>query len=119
MARAFKPSTPYTTAFKLLTPTWSRTKGVRQKTFPLPSAVERIDFCSFKTYGGTEITNNDTYVIEDTAWIETWYNPAITSDCQIYICETDEIWEIISKPENIDMRNQFMKFKAKIVGGKV
>lgn len=119
MARAYKPSTPYTVAFKVLVPTWSKTKGVPQKTYPSPSDVERIDYCSFKTYGGTEITSNDLYVIEDTAWVETWYTPLITSDCRIYICDTGEIWDVISRPENIEMRNQYLKFKAKLVGGKV
>lgn len=74
-------------------------------------------FGSFKTYGGTENMSNDMYTVFDTAVIDTWWNPEIKSDCQIYICETEEVWDVISNPENIDMRHQFMQFKVQKIGG--
>jgi hypothetical protein len=54
----------------------------------------------------------------DTATVDTWYNPEITSDCRVYICETGEIYDVISRPENIGMRHQYMQFKLQKVGGK-
>lgn len=117
-ARKFKPSSPYATAFKVLIPTETKEKGVVKKTFPEPSSVEKISFCSFKTYGGTDGWNNDVYTVIATAKIETWFDPNITSDVRIYICETGEYWDIISRPEDIDMRHQFMQFKVQRTGGK-
>jgi head-tail adaptor len=118
MARAFKPSTPYTVAMKLLIPTETKVKGTTKKTFPDPETINKIFFGSVKTYGGTENMNNNVYTVYDTATVETWYRPDITSDCRIYICGTGETWDVISRPEDIDMRHQFMQFKAQKVGGK-
>lgn len=117
MARSFNPG-PFTVAMKLLTPTETKVKGVTKKTFPDPASVETVFFGSLKTYGGTENFSNDVFTIYDTATIDTWYDPSITSDCRIYLCETGEIWDVISRPENIDMRHQFMQLKVQKVGGK-
>ena len=118
MARSFHPSTPYTVPIKILKPTGTMVKGTLKKVYPDPKDVEGVVFCSFKTYGGTENFSNDIYTVYDTARIETWYRPDITSDCQIYLCNTGERWEIISRPENVEMRGQFMQFKVQLIGGK-
>lgn len=118
MARRFRPNSPFDVAMKLLIPTSVVTKGVTQKTFPNPKDVETVFFGSFKTYGGTENFSNEVYTIYNTATIETWFNPNIKADCEIYICETGETYQIISEPENIDMRHQFLQFKVEKIGGK-
>lgn len=110
----FKPSFPYSTPIELLIPIYTRKKGVPIKSFPTEGI--RLN-CSFKTYGGTETTNNDLYSIIDTANIETWYRPDITSECRIKVVQTGVIYEIINVPENINMRNQFVKFKVQAVRG--
>ncbi len=117
MAKNFKPSFPFDTAMKLLKPTTTMVKGVAKKVYSDPAKVEAFNG-SFRTYGGTENFSNDIYTIFDTATIETWYNPEIKADCQIYICETGQTYNIISPPENIGMRHQFMQFKVERVGGK-
>lgn len=110
----FKPSFPYSTPIELLIPIYTKKKGVPIKSFP----AEGIKLnCSFKTYGGTETTNNDLYSIIDTANIETWYRPDITSECRIKVVQTGVVYEIINVPENINMRNQFIKFKVQAVRG--
>lgn len=88
-------------------------KGSTKKVYP--DAGELI-YCSFRTFGGTERTDNDVLVIEDTAVIETWFRPDIKADC---ILETaDGIrYEILGTPENINMRNQILKFKIRAVRG--
>lgn len=111
---AFKPAFPYSTAIELLIPTYTNKKGVQTKSFP--SEGIRLN-CSLKTYGGTETINNDLYTVLDTANIETWYRPDIKSDCRIKVLATGNIYEIIGKPENINMRNQFIKFKVRAVEG--
>jgi len=110
----FKPSFPFSTPIELLIPTYTKKKGVKVKEFPQTGI--RLN-CSFKTYGGTETTTNDLYTVIDTAIIETWYRPDIKADCRIKLWATGQVYEIIGKPENIDMRNQFVKFKVRAVEG--
>jgi hypothetical protein len=110
----YKPSFPFNAAIELLTPTYSSVKGVQVKTFP-DSGI-RLN-CSFKTYGGTEITTNGTFTVIDTAIVETWYRPDIKSDCRIKLLLTGQVYEIIGKLENVNQRNQFLKFKVSAVEG--
>ena len=110
----FKPQLPYTTPIELLIPTYVTKKGVTTKTFPTEG--KRLN-CSFKTYGGTEITNNGVYTIEDTANVEMWYTPDLTSECRIKVLSTGITYEVIGAVENVEMRNQFAKFKVKSVRG--
>ena len=117
MARHFKPTQPFNVAMKILTPTSDVVKGVTKKTYSDPDESE-LFFGSFKTFGGTENFSNEIYTIFNTATINTWYNPHITTDCIIYICETGEEYDVISEPENINMRHQYMQFKVQKVGGK-
>ena len=118
MARRYNPMTPFDVAMKLLVPTSTVVKGVTKKVYPDPDDVTEVFFGSLRTYGGTENMSNDIFTVYDTAVIDTWYNPAITSDSQVYICETGEIFDVISRPENIDMRHQYLQFKLQKIGGK-
>lgn len=119
--RDYRPSLPFTTPMILLTPTDVKVSGVKKKTFPsLESALLNDSnkiYCSFKTYGGTERDVNGVYSIEDTAIIETWYRPDIKSNCRVARLSDEAIFEIINEPENINMRNQFLKFKIRRVKG--
>lgn len=117
MARQFKPQMPFDVAMKLLIPTETKVKGTTKKEFPSPDNAPLING-SFRTFGGTENFSNDVYMVFNTAWIDTWYRPDITSDCRIYICGTGETFEIITSPEDIGMRHQYMQFKVQKVGGK-
>lgn len=113
----FKPSAPFNVAMKLLVPTWNKVQGVAKKSYPAPDEVTEVFFGSFRTFGGTERIVNDLFTIEDTATIDTWYDPAFTADCLIYICETGQSYEILGTPEDIDMRHQYLSFKVKRKGG--
>lgn len=111
----FKPST-FTSTLVLLVPTYSASMGVPTKAFPSPENGFKF-YGSFKTYGGTERDINGLYTIEDTAQVECWYNPQITSECRVYLPETQATYEIINEPEDIDLRHQFMKFKVRRLKG--
>lgn len=113
MAR-FKPAFPYSTPVYLFTPTYTTTKGTTYKTYV---STGELIYCSWKTYGGTETTVNDVFSVVDTANVETWYRPDIQSDCRLQVIATGDFYEILGKPENVDMRNQFMKFKVQAVEG--
>lgn len=112
--RDFKPSTPYTVRAELLQPTISTSHGVPVKTYPASGTPFN---CAFRTFGGTENVENGVYSIIDTATVETWYDPNFKADCRIKVSSTESIYEIIGKPENINMRNQFMQFKVRAVEG--
>lgn len=107
----YRPRSPFTTVVELYNSTTEKVLGVVTKKY---TKVDDI-FCTFKTYGGTETTSNDLLVVNDTAEIETWYRPDITSSSQIRLA--DKIYEVIGVPENIEMRNQFIKFKVQAVKG--
>lgn len=110
----FRPSFPFSTPCELLIPTYSRVKGVDVKTMPQNGV--RINV-SWKTYGGTEIATNGVMTVLDTAIVETWYRPDIKADCRVRLLATGQVYEIYGVPENIEMRNQFVKFKVRAVEG--
>ena len=100
----------------LFIPTYSKVSGVDTKTYP--SWENGILFYgSFKTYGGTQRVVDGLYSILDTAIIETWFRPDIKSNCRIGVPATGAIYEVIGEPENINMRNQYLKFKVKRARG--
>ena len=115
MAR-FKLSAPLTVAMILLVPAYEKVLGVESKTFP--DIADGIPFNgNFRTFGGTERDVNGVYSIEDTAIVETWYDPAIKSDCRIAIRDSGAVYEIINEPENVELRNQYLKFRVRRVKG--
>lgn len=114
--RQYQPATPFNVPLMLLVPTYTTISGVPTKTFP---AIDDgiLFYGSFKTFGGTEIQVNGLYSIENTANIETWYRPDIKSDCRIGVPDTGAIYEVFGEPENINMRNQYLKMKVRQVKG--
>lgn len=112
----YRPQLDNTIPLALLIPTWTTVSGVRKKTYP--SVEDGIQFFgSFKTFGGTESNVNGVYSIKDTASVECWYRPDITSECRVAVLSNGAIYEIINEPENVNMRNQFLKFKVSRVKG--
>lgn len=112
----YRPSQAFSVPLLLLSPTVTTISGVRKKTFPA-IADGILFYGSFKTYGGTEKTVDGIYSIEDTANVETWYMPELKSDCRVAVAGTDAVYEIIGEPENIEMRNQFIKMKIRRIKG--
>lgn len=111
----YKPSLPFTVPMIVYTPSYEKTGGVRSKVYPDSGF---LIFGTFKTFGGTESTVNGVYSIIDTAEIETWFRPDITSDCMIELAETSNTesparYEILGDVENINRRNQYLKFRVR------
>lgn len=118
---SYQPSTPFAVPMVLLVPSATTTTlGVPQKVYPSVDEGEQF-FGSFKTYGGTERDVNGVYSIEATAIVECWFNPHITSDCRVYVQNGNEegTFEILGEPENINRRNQFLRFKIRRIKGGV
>ena len=103
-----------TTATRLQTPTSGATLGVHKKTYADATGVLLV---SWKSYGGTETSNNGVLSVEDTAQIVCWYRPDIRSGCRLVRLQDGAAYEIVGEPENIEMRNQFLKFKVRRVKG--
>lgn len=112
----FKLAGPLNVALMLLIPTYSNSLGVPTKTYPNIEDGIQI-FGNFKTYGGTERDVDGIYSVENTAIIETWFRPDIGSNCRIGVLQTGEIYDILGEPENINMRNQYLRFKVIQVKG--
>lgn len=117
----YKPSLPFSTALIVLKPTFSSVGGVHTKILPdLESGF--VIYGTFKTYGGTrnhDKTLDGILSVEDTAVIETWYRPDITSDCVIALADTGAKYEILGDPENIYRRNQYLKILVRRIKGGV
>ena len=73
---------------------------------------------TFKYGSKSEDIKDGVYTIVNTAVIDTWYRPDITADCQIYLCDNEQIYDIVSDPEDIDFRHQYLQFKVQKIGGK-
>lgn len=114
----YRPELDNTIPLMLLIPTSTVISGVTKKSFPaLADGI--LFYGNFKTYGGTERDVNGIYSIIDTATIECWFRPDIKSDCRIGIPATGAIYEVLNEPENVNMRNQFLRFKVRRVKGGV
>lgn len=103
-----------TTAMLLQLPTDTVKYGVSTRTWV---TADGAVMCNFKTYGGTEKVSNDILSVEDTAQIVCWYRPDIKSDCRLIRASDGAAFEILGEPENIEMRNQFLKFKVRRIKG--
>ena len=117
MARSFKPTVPFNVPMKLLVPESRMIQGVLKKEFSDPESSE-LFYGSFRTFGGVENIQDGVYTLINTATIDTWYRPDIKPDCRIYICETEQVYEINGDPEDINMRHQYLQIKVRKVGGK-
>lgn len=107
-----KPDLPYDTPVKLFNPTYTDVRGVSKKIY---EGEGEVIHCKFKTYGGTETTVNGVLAVVDTANVETFYRPDITSASMIKL--GDKEYEVMGVPEDIEQRHIILKFKVRGVRG--
>ena len=79
--------------------------------------IEGVIWTNFKSFGGTEITDNGILSVEDTANITCRFDPNIKSKCRLIRLSDNAVFEIIGEPENIEMRNKYLKFKIRRIKG--
>ena len=103
---------PFNVVLTLQTPKITTVKGSSKKSYINAGEI----YCSFRTFGGTETTTNGALTIENTAVVDTWYNPEITADCRV-ITADGGTYEILGTPENVNMRNQYLIVKVRAVKG--
>lgn len=112
----YKLAGPLSVPLKLLIPEYTEAVGVPTKVYPDPENGILI-YGTFRTFGGTEREVNGVYSVENTATVETWYRPDIRSNCRIVLVETGEVYDILGEPENIGMRNQYLRMRLLQVKG--
>ena len=111
--KQYQPQAPFNVAARHKPRTTKKVNGVNQETF----TDGNIFYCSAKSYGGTEKVVNDILVVEDTWTIDTWYNSEIKKGDHIVFLDDNTEYEILATPENINRRNQYMRFKVVRIGG--
>lgn len=73
-----------------------------------------LAFCNWKGKGGTESTEAGTLTVEDTAEIVMWYRPDVNQRDRLLLNDDDRLaYEIISPPDNVEMRNMYLILKVK------
>lgn len=102
------------TPFQLQQPVTASVYGVNKKTW---QNVNGVIQANMKSYGGTEKIENGILSVEDTAQVVCWYRPDITGGCRLVRLTDNAVFEILGEPENIEMRNQFLKFKVRRIKG--
>lgn len=113
---AYRPTAPFSVPMRLLKPTVKIVSGVRSKSFETPE-TGALFFGSFRTFGGTEVDSNGRYTLEDTATVDCWFNPDVKPNCRVYNELNGKTYEIVGTPENVEMRNQYMRVRLRAVGG--
>ena len=103
-----------TTPFRLQQPVNAVSYGVNTRGW---KDVNGVVMANMKTYGGTEKIESGVLSVEDTAQIVCWYRPDITGACRLVRLTDNAAFEILGEPENIEMRNQFLKFKVRRIKG--
>lgn len=111
--KQYQPQAPFNVAARHKPRTTIKVNGVNQETF----TDGNMFYCSAKSYGGTEKVVNDILVVEDTWLIDTWYNSEIKKGDHIVFLDDNTEYEILATPENINRRNQYMRFKVLHIGG--
>ncbi len=111
--KKYQPSDVFDVPMYLFTPETVTVKGSTKKILPEKG---KLIFCTFRTFGGTEKIIDNVLSVENTAVIETWYRSDIRADCVLKDVN-GLAYEILGTPENISMKNMYLKFKVRAVKG--
>lgn len=114
MSKQYQPKSPFNVAVQLLKRTKTKINGVNAETFEHSGAPF---FCSAVSWGGTEKTVNGVYAVIDTMTFECWYNPNIEEGDRVQLLDDNSIYTVLASPENINRRNQYLKFKGERISG--
>ena len=114
LSKGYQKPTP----FYYLVGGYENVNGINKRVFSIETDDDEkpvVRFCNFSTYGGSEYNNNGVTVVDDTANVICWFDPAIKAGGAIQLCEdaSGGIYEILGEPENVEMRNQEMTFKVR------
>jgi hypothetical protein len=74
-----------------------------------------INFCNWKSKGGTESIESGSIVVYDTAELILWYAPNISEQDRVLLNDDEKFAYEITNVENIELRNMFLILKVKRV----
>ncbi len=79
-------------------------------------AENPLEFCNWKSKGGTESTQSGTLVVEDTAEVVMWYRPDISQKDRLLLNDDPQLaFDVIGPPDNVEQRNMFLVLKVRRV----
>ena len=113
-----------TTPLQLQQPTKQASYGVNKNIY---TTMEGVVMANFKTFGGTEVVVNGVISVVETAQIVCRYRPDIKGNSRFILLpagfdeenKPNAVYEVLGEPENIEMRNMFLKIKLRRVKGGV
>lgn len=103
----------FATPLLLQTPETVKVLGVVRKTYKTTKTI----FATVKSYGGTESIVDGVIQTLDTIDVVTWYDPSIKPDCRLVNPFDNTVWTILGRPEDIEFRHVYFKFKCQKVDG--
>ena len=107
---------PITTVIRVKTRSETDVNGAKK--YAYADADPALDVCQWKSKGGTENNSAGVFSYTDTAEVVMWYRNDITIHSRLLLeDDATQAYEIISPPENIEMRGQYLMFKVQRVGG--
>lgn len=74
-----------------------------------------INFCNWKSKGGTESIESGGLIIYDTADVTMWYDPNINEKDRVLLNDNESLAYDIENVENVEMRNMYLILKVKRV----
>lgn len=76
----------------------------------------QLSFCSYKAFHGSESLRAGTLGVLDGGTVTMWFDPLITTKDRLKINDDASLeYEIISPPENVEMRNEYLVMKVQRV----
>lgn len=72
-----------------------------------------LDFCGWKSKGGTETTESGKLVVMDTAEVTMWYRPDIDEKDQLLKNDDPKLAYDVVHVENVEERNMWLILKVK------
>lgn len=109
----YKPQGPFDVRFQLLKHTNTNVKGVNVESY----TEDFKAWCSLIQYGTNEINFTDLKANQNSWSFESYYSSKIKAGDRIKILKTGEIYDIVGTPENVRMRNMYIKFKMVLTNG--
>lgn len=68
---------------------------------------------TLKTYQGTKREEMGAVFYDDTAQVNCWFRPDISTDTRVFNPITKRLYKVITEPENVNNKNQYLVFKVK------
>lgn len=115
MSKQYQPQTPFNVPYKILSSKLVKVNGVNSVEYEPES--EATYFCNAKAYIGVNKIINNISAEEDTLTAEGWYIPTLKKNDRIKLLDDNSIWEVMTKPENINRQGKYMKFKVVHISG--